>query len=436
MQRDAMERLKAWKDQPSRKPLLMYGARQVGKSYLLQQFGAECFENVAYFDLERQLAVRTAFEGELSVSTIMRKLEQVDGRRIDPSNTLIVLDEVQASNRALASLKYFCEDLPSAYVVAAGSLLGVAVKREGFSAPVGKVETMTLLPMTFPEFLRAIGHELMIKGIEESYRTGEPYVLHDQALDLFWTYLIVGGMPEAVRAYAEDGDFERVRSVQGYVSDLYVADMAKYAAPAETARVREAWASIPAQLAKENHKFQYSTVKSGGRASRYAAALDWLETAGLVIRCVQVTSGQVPLSMQENRSAFKIYQSDTGLLSCSMGLNPSLLLQEDSRKLIDVDALVENYVAQALVAQGITPRYWASQGRAEVDFIIEDGTARAVPIEVKSSGNVRSRSLSVYCEKYRPARALRLSMKNFGYDGQVGSVPLYAAFCIGRSGSD
>ena len=430
MQRDAMNRLEAWKDQPARKPLLLYGARQVGKSWLLQEFGGEHFDQLAYFDLERQPAARAAFEGELSASTILGKLEQLRGSRIDRSGTLIVLDEIQASNRALASLKYLGEELPEAYVVGAGSLLGVAVNREDYSAPVGKVETMTLLPMSFPEFLRATGHENMVEGIEECSRTGEPYVLHDQALELLWTYLLVGGMPEAVSTYAESGDFDRVEEVQRYVHDLYIADMAKYASPTETARIREAWASIPAQLAKENHKFQYKTVKTGGRAGTYATALDWLETAGLVNRCVQVTSGQVPLSAQENRSAFKIYQADTGLLACSMNLNPNLVLQEESRKLIDLGALVENYVAQALVAQGVTPRYWVSQGRAEVDFIIEDGTARAVPIEVKSSDNVRSRSLGVYCEKYEPARAIRLSTRNFGYDGLVKSVPLYAAFCI------
>lgn len=433
MQRDAMDRLQRWKAQPTRKPLLLYGARQVGKSWLLREFGGGQFEEFAYFDLERQPGARAAFDGDLSASSILGKLGQLQGRRIDTSNTLIVLDEVQASNRALASLKYLGEELPEAYVVAAGSLLGVAVNREDYSAPVGKVETMTLLPMSFPEFLRATGHGIMVEGIEECCRTGEAYVLHEQALELLWTYLLVGGMPEAVSTYAESGDFNRVNEVQGYVHDLYIADMAKYATPAETARIREAWASIPAQLSKENRKFQYKTVRSGGRAGTYAGALDWLETAGLVIRCVQVTSGQVPLSAQENRSAFKIYQADTGLLSCSMSLKPSLVLQEESRKLIDLGALVENYVAQALVAQGITPRYWVSQGRAEVDFIIEDGTAKAVPIEVKSSDNVRSRSLGIYCEKYEPTRALRLSTRNFGYDGLVKSIPLYAAFCINEA---
>lgn len=427
-----MDNLVSWKAKPDRKPLLLYGARQVGKSYLIQAFAREHFDDAVSFDLERQSAARAAFAGDLTPSRVLSNLEQVAGRRIDPANTLIVLDEVQASNRALASLKYFEEDLPGSYLIAAGSLLGVAVHREGFSAPVGKVETLTLLPMTFDEWLDANGRSEMREAIEESFSRGVSYDLHEEALDLYRAYVLTGGMPEAVATYADSDDFAEVTRVQRQILDLYVADMAKYAEPLETARIREVWNSIPAQLAKENHKFQYKVVRSGGRSNQYASALDWLETAGLVNRCVRVTSGQVPLKMQEDRSSFKIYLADTGLLSAMMEVPAAVMFDEEGRRLLDAGALTENYVAQNLVAGGFVPRYWTSKRTAEVDFVIEDGTAKAIPVEVKSSGNVRSRSLSVYREKYEPRRAIRLSTRNFGSDGGIDSIPLYAAFCLQR----
>lgn len=429
MQRDITDRFVAWKERPQRKPILLYGARQVGKSYALSEFGTTHFEHVAAFDLERQAAARSAFEGDLDADVILERLSQVIGWRIVPEDTLIILDEIQASNRALASLKYLAEALPHGYVAAAGSLLGVAVSRDGFSAPVGSVEPMTMRPLSFPEFLRATGNELMVAGIRDAFESGAPYALHERALELLRSYMLVGGMPEAVSTYLDEG-IDAARNVQGFIHDLYIADMAKYAAPLETARIREAWASIPSQLAKENHKFQYKTVRSGGRASRYESALDWLETAGLVNRCVQITSGHVPLALHENRAAFKIYQADTGLLAYSMGLSPQLVFDEQARRHADLGAVTENYVAQELVLAGYTPRYWVSQGTAEVDFVIESQAGEAVPVEVKSSENVRSRILGVYCGKYEPSRALRLSPKNFGYDGVVHSVPLYAAFCL------
>ncbi|WP_130812842.1 ATP-binding protein [Olsenella sp. Marseille-P4559] len=430
MRRTAMGALVEWKFRSSRKPLLVYGARQVGKSYLIREFANTAFEDYVFLDLERQAAARAAFDGDLGPDRVISNLEQVTGRRIVPGRTLIVLDEIQAAPRALASLKYFCEELPNSYLIAAGSLLGVAVNRTGFSAPVGKVETLTLLPMTFDEWLDATGHGKMIGGITEAYAKKAAYPLHEQALDLYRTYILTGGMPEAVASYAEHGDFATVSRVQHEILDLYVADMAKYAEPVETARIREAWSSVPAQLAKENHKFQYKVVRSGGRASQYAVALDWLETAGLVNRCIRISSGQVPLKMQEDRSAFKVYLADTGLLSAMMEVPPAVLFDEAARKRLDAGALTENYVAQNLVADGFVPRYWTSGRTAEVDFVIEDGGARAVPVEVKSSGNVRSRSLSVYREKYEPVRALRLSTRNFGMSDDIESIPLYAAFCL------
>ncbi|MDF7640833.1 ATP-binding protein [Bifidobacterium sp. ESL0784] len=435
MYRNAMKQLLVWKQNCERKPLLVYGARQTGKSYLIRHFGHDEFNDMAYFDLEANAAARSAFDGDIEPKTILRKLGQVQGKPIDPGKTLVVLDEIQASNRALASLKYFNEGLPGSFVIAAGSLLGVAVKREGFSAPVGKVETMTLRPMSFDEFLLALGDETMRDDIQAQYRLSEQYVRHDDALDRYWAYLLCGGMPEAVAAYVADNhDFGEIRTIQRNILDLYVADMAKYALPTETARIREAFNSIPAQLAKENHKFQYKIVHSGGRASQYAFALDWLETAGLASRCVQITSGQLPLALHENRSAFKIYMADTGLLGAMSELPVETLLNPQLRGSLDLGAFTENYVAQTLTASGHTLRYWTSKSDAEVNFVAalgDQATLRtATPIEVKSSDNVRSRSLRAYQDKYQPQRLIRLSTKNFGREKDIESVPLYAAFCL------
>lgn len=432
MERKAMHELVAWKERPQRKPLLIYGARQVGKSYLIRQFADACFKDAVFFDLERQAAARAAFEGDLGAKRIISNLEQLAGRSIDPQSTLIVLDEIQASERALAALKYLDEELESPFVIAAGSLLGVAVSRTGYSAPVGKVETMTLLPMEFDEWLEAVGRGGMAAGIEQAYADMRRYDLHEEALRLFRSYLLCGGMPEAVSSFARDGSFADVADIQHQIISLYIADMAKYAEPLETARIREAWNSIPAQLAKENRKFQYKVVHQGGRASQYASALDWLETAGLIVRCVRISSGQIPLKMQEDRSAFKVYMADTGLLCAMMEIPPAVLFDEEARRLLDIGSLAENYIAQCLVAGGFVPRYWTSGRSAEVDFVIEDGSARAVPVEVKSSGNVRSRSLSVYREKYHPQRSIRFSARNFGNENGIESLPLYAAFCLRR----
>ncbi len=430
MERNALGKLETWKNKPHRKPLLLYGARQVGKTYLLKEFGATGFDHMEYFDLERDSVARAAFSGSLDPQVIVSNLSQMVGRPISVEDTLLVFDEVQASNRALASLKYFFEDMPGAHVVAAGSLLGIAVNREGLSAPVGKVDTMTLFPMTFDEFLHATGNGMLVDGIRAAYDSNAPFFMHDRALELYRSYVLVGGMPEAVSSFAQDGDFATVADIQNDIIDLYVADMAKYAQPYETARILEAWRSIPSQLAKENRKFQYKTVRSGGRASQYAAALSWLSAAGLINRCTQITSAQLPLAVHENRSAFKVYMADTGLLSACMNVKPSMMMDSEARAAFDAGALTENYVAQALTANGIDLRYWVSAGTAEVDFVKDGEGVNAVPIEVKSSDNVRSRSLRVYRDKYNPDLCLRISTKNFGCENGVKSVPLYAAFCI------
>ena len=434
MKRAALNDLKAWEQRSHRKPLLLYGARQVGKTHVLKEFGQQ-FDSFIYCDLERNGRARAVFESsaetDLEPTTILHRLSAVLGTAIDPERSLLVLDEIQASNRALASLKYFAEDMPQLRLIGAGSLLGVAVNTQGFTMPVGKVQTYTMHPMTFPEFLTALDEGTMVDEIRSCYASGSSFYLHDHLMDRLWTYALVGGMPEAVAVYRENADFREVAEVQSDIRELYVADMTKYASASETARIRDVWDSIPAQLAKPNHKFQYKAVKTGGRASRYADAIAWLLSAGLVTRCVNITSGLSPLKAHEETDTFKIYMADTGLLAQTEGLDAGLVLDEDSRARMDLGGLGENLVGQMLTANSIPLRYWTSSSTAEVDFIYErPGVAGGIPIEVKTSEHVRSRSLASFRTKYQPVEAIRISTKNFGNENGIRSIPLYAAFCI------
>lgn len=427
MQRDAMGALLRWKDDPKRKPLMLFGARQVGKSYLLERFAQENYQHYALLNLEQSKVLRAAFEGDLSPRTVLSNLSQIIHAPLPKSDMLIVLDEIQASPNAITSLKYFQEQLPEQPIIGAGSLLGVAVRERGASYPVGKVNTLTLRPMTFDEFLVGVGEDATLDGIKTAYESGTAYPLHERAMELYRTYLLVGGMPEAVDTYRESRDTREVVRVHHAILNLYLTDMAKYAQnPTDIAKARDAWLSMPAQLAKENRKFQYKTIRNGARASRYEGALEWLLAAGLTTRCTRVSSGQVPLSLQEDVSSFKMYVSDTGLL-CTMSEVPhTALFDERLRPLLDTGGITENYVAQQLVAQGITPRYWTSGNTAEVDFVVEDGSAQAVPVEVKSTTHVRSKSLGVYAQAYRPQRCVRVSARNFGHGDALDSIPLYA----------
>lgn len=430
MDRVAMHRLLEWKDSPSRKPLLIFGARQVGKSYLVEQFARENYEDYVLLNFEEDPRLARAFDGSLDPKTVISSLEQILEKPLDAKGMLFVFDEAQACNRALTALKYFYESGFPHPVIAAGSLLGVAVNQTDYSLPVGKVNTMIMRPMTFDEFMVATGHEKMLNGIREAYADKRSYQLHEQAMGLYRTYLLVGGMPEAVSAYVSSGSVRDAVAVHRDILSLYLADMAKYApSPTDVARARDVWNSVPAQLAKENHKFQYKLVRSGGRASQYEGAISWLLSAGLIDKCARVSSGQIPLRLQEDPGSFKVYASDVGLLSTMSGIPASALFDEQGRSLLDAGGLVENYVVQQMAARGVVPRYWTSNNTAEVDLVVEDGSVKAVPIEIKSSENVRSRSLGVYRKKYEPDRAVRVSARNFG-TGEVESIPLYAVGCL------
>ena len=430
MERKLMDRLRAWKKNPRRMPLLLDGARQVGKTYTALTFGKEQYKNTVYFNMEDSSEIQAIFERDFNIGRLIRELSVKAGATIFPGDTLIIFDEIQACERALTSLKYFCENGPEYHIIAAGSLLGVALKRERFSFPVGKVDRLTLYPLDFEEFLWAVGQKPMAEMIREAYQGFTPLSLHDTALDLYREYLVTGGMPQPVRTFVETRDFNFVLASQKALNDAYIADMAKYAAPQETVRIMAAWGSIPAQLSKENRKFQYRVIKSGARAHDYEMPLQWLEAAGVINRCVRVSEGRVPLTAFADPGAFKIYMADTGLLCSRFDIAASLVLSGDHRMDGFKGALTENYIMQALVTAGIQPYYWTLQQNAELDFVFQDRQGNIIPLEAKSAEHVRAKSLGMFMKRYDCPYAIRVSARNFGFENGIQSIPLYALFCL------
>ncbi|MBT1160597.1 ATP-binding protein [Bifidobacterium sp. SO1] len=432
MRRTIDSQLAQWKDSAHRKPLVLFGARQVGKTYAITHFADRAFDNIAYVDFSRDERAAAIFGQSIAPTDIIHGLESLLRMDISPEHTLIVLDEIQLCERALTSLKYFCDDAPQYHVIAAGSLLGVKVNRSKYSFPVGKVDMLTLHPMNFEEYLWAKGEDRLADDIREAYDSPtRPFMLHDKAMELVREYTLVGGMPEPTKAYIESGgSLQTARTLQRNITTAYTADMAKYSSARETQRILEAWNSIPRQLAKENHKFQYKTIRSGGRANAYQGALSWLVSAGIITRLTQVSEPTAPLRAFEDPSTFKVYMADTGLLSCDYDVTLTDLMPADDKASAFRGALNENYVLQQLTAAEIPAYYWGNLNRGEVEFIVRDRDGNVVPIEVKSGGNVTARSLVAYRAKYRPAYAVRLSAKNFGVEGDLRSIPLYAAWVL------
>lgn len=428
MKRKFEDVLISWKNKNSRKPALIYGARQIGKTTSIKYFGEKHFQNTIYinFELNRELA--EDFQGNISPDFLIHRFEVYFGEKINKETTLIVFDEIQACERALTSLKYFCEDAPEYYVIGAGSLLGVAIKREDFSFPVGKVNQIHMYPMDFEEFLWAQNQEMLADEIRGHYEKREPLdpALHKKAMGLYREYLIVGGMPEAVKEYSENNSLLEVAEIQGAIINAYVADMAKYATYSDTTKIMACFDSLPAQLAKDNKKFQYKIVARGGRASLFGPSIDWLLAAGIVLKCERVEQGQHPLAIFKDMASFKLYMGDVGLLSHRAGVNEYDIIKGNDH--VFIGALTENYVATALVQKGYPLYYWTS-GTSEVDFVIEK-QSDVLPIEVKARENVKSRSLSVYLKHYHPDYSIRISGKNFGFENDIVSIPLYAVFCL------
>lgn len=430
MRRKIEQKLIAWKNKGSaRMPLLLNGARQVGKTYILREFGTKEFKNVVYINLETNLTVASYFSDNIAPEKILRYLEASANEKIIPGETLIILDEIQSCERALTALKYFCEETPEYHIAAAGSLLGVAINRQHYSFPVGKVETLTLYPLDFEEFLWAREKEFLCDEIRQAYETMEPLpdALHQKATELYREYLLIGGMPACINAFLRTGSFLDVPLVQNEILDNYIADMAKYASNTDSVKIRACYNSIPAQLAKENKKFQYKVVQRGGSAALFGASLEWLSLAGVVLKCQRISQAAEPIAVYADLSAFKIYMGDVGLLAMKSGISQQTVLSGEGNTF--VGALTENYVAQQLAAKDYNLYYWESNSIAELDFVLQKEN-QIIGVEVKKGENVRSRSLSVFVNSYHPAYSIRFSLKNFGEKDALKSIPLYAAFCV------
>lgn len=431
MKRKILESLVEWKASEERKPLILNGARQVGKTYILEEFGKKHFENVIYLNMEIEGDVRNFIEKELSPRKIIQFIESTKREEIIPEKTLIFFDEIQASERTLTSLKYFCEQTPEYYIVAAGSLLGVAINREKYSFPVGKVNEFQLYPLDFEEFLWALGYDKLVEEIKIHYLANEamPEALHNVALELYQKYFIVGGMPAAVKTFIKTDSFLKVQVVQNDILNEYIADMAKYADTATSVKIRACYDSIPAQLAKENAKFQYKVVQRGGTATIFGEAIEWLNLAGITLKCQRLEHGFIPINAYMDLINFKLYMGDIGILTLRSEIPLQTILSTIETDNTFLGAMTENYVAQCFKAKKYRLAYWQSEGKAEVDFVLQL-YGKVIPVEVKKGRRNRAKSLGVFMDKYKSEYAIRISKKNFGFENNIKSVPLYAVFCI------
>jgi predicted AAA+ superfamily ATPase len=430
MERKIGKQLVDWKNSSSRLPLILQGARQVGKTYSLLQFGRQYYKNTAYFNFESSNELHAIFDRDLSPSRILRELSAYTSEPMIPGDSLIIFDEIQACERALTSLKYFTEEAPEYHIAAAGSLLGVSVNRKKHSFPVGKIQFLTMHPLDFEEFLLAQEKDKVVSIIRDSYESNEACSLHETFLDDYRVFIGVGGMPQVVNEFVRTRDYNMVMAIQKNIVDAYIADMAKYAGPSETVKIIAAFKSVPSQLAKENRKFQYKIIKSGARAVHYESALDWLSASAMVNKCIKVSQGRVPLNAFAEAASFKLYMADTGLLCAGYGISPEVFQSESPAWQAIKGALTENYVASALVSNGYKPYYWESEGKAEIDFLIQTQNGAVFPVEVKSAENVRSKSLIQFISRFTPQFSIRISAKNFGFENKIKSIPLYAVFCI------
>ena len=429
MKRKIYDYLVDWKNlKESKMPLVLYGARQVGKTYIVTEFGKSNYNNMVYVNFEQDEKIIPYFEESISPEDIIRVLEKFYNTKIIPRQTLIFFDEVQNCNRALTSLKYFSEQAPEYDVIAAGSLLGVSINREKYSFPVGKVIMKTVYPLDFEEFLWANKKELLLDKIKQSFKTNKPLDerLHEEALKLYKQFLVVGGMPMVVSSYLQNNEKIKYTDIQNLILSAYTADMAKYTDNSQSVKTIYAYESIPSQLGKENKKFQYAMIQKGARASLFGDSIDWLINAGLVLKCDKTTRGDTPPNMYTDVSSFKIYMNDVGLL-CNRARITENNLEEYNQ--LYRGAITENYVACQLVQNGYELYYWETTLGTEVDFIIIRDE-KIIPVEVKSSEKNKSKSLNSFVKQYAPQYSIRISSKNFGFENNIKSIPLYAVFCL------
>jgi len=424
MYRFAIEKLYKWKESKNRKPLIIEGARQVGKTWLMKEFGAKAYADTVYINFDGNTKLAHLFASDLSIDRLIMGIELYAGRKINPENTLLIFDEVQEVPRALSSLKYFYENAPQYHIVCAGSLLGIAL-HQGTSFPVGKVDFMKLYPMSFKEFLMATRNEgfaelldkkdfKLITSFKQTY------------IDALKHYYFVGGMPEAVQSFVDDKDFNEVRNIQKRILAAYEQDFSKHAPNEIVPKIRMVWNSIPSQLAKENKKFIYGLVRQGGRAKEYETAIMWLSDCGLVHKVSRVNGAGIPLKAYEDLRAFKLFMVDVGLLGCMTGLGQQTLLDGNDLFKEFKGALTEQYVCQQLkTIDDIGIYYYTNnRGSCEVDFVIDTGE-KVIPIEVKAEINIKAKSLRVYKDKFNPEISIRTSMADYKKDDWLLNLPLY-----------
>ena len=425
MYRIAIEKLYKWKNNKRRKPLIIEGARQVGKTWLMKEFGKQAYADTVYINFDSNSRMANLFSADLDTDRLIMGLELYAGRKINPENTLLIFDEVQEVPRALASLKYFYENAPQYHIVCAGSLLGIAL-HQGTSFPVGKVDFLKLYPLSFSEFLMATGNErfaelLKNKDYEMITSFKQTYI------DALKHYYFIGGMPEAVQSFAESKDFNEVRAIQKRILAAYEQDFSKHAPNEIVPKIRMLWNSIPSQLARENKKFIYGLVREGGRAREYETAIMWLSDCGLVHKVSRVNAAGIPLKAYEDLKAFKLFVVDVGLLGCMTGLRQRTLLDGDDLFVEFKGALTEQYVCQQLkTIEDLGVYYYTNdRGSCEIDFVVDTGE-QIVPIEVKAETNLRAKSLKTYRERFEPELSVRTSMADYKKDDWLLNLPLYA----------
>lgn len=425
MYRYALEELYQWKNKKYRKPLIIEGARQVGKTWLMKEFGAQAYKETVYINFDGNRQMKELFSEDLNTKRLLLGIELYAGKKIQPEDTLLIFDEVQEVPKALTSLKYFCENAPEYHIICAGSLLGIAL-HEGTSFPVGKVDFLKLYPLSFQEFMRATDRERFVELFEKhDYQMMNSF--RQTYIDALKQYYFVGGMPEAVQHFAENKDFGEVRKIQERILSAYEQDFSKHAPNEIVPKIRMLWNSVPSQLAKENKKFIYGLIREGARAKEYETAILWLSDCGLVHKVSRVNVPNVPLKAYEDLKAFKLFLLDVGLLSCMVGLNQRTLLEGNELFVEFKGALTEQYVLQQLkTLKDISVYYYTNErNTAEIDFLIDNGEC-AIPVEVKAETNLKAKSLKAYCEKYSPQTAVRASMSDYKKEEWLVNLPLYA----------
>lgn len=425
MYRTAIEKLLKWKQGKNRKPLIIEGARQVGKTWLMKEFGRQQYSDTVYINFDSNSIMAELFQSDLNTKRLIMGLELYAGRKINPETTLLIFDEVQEVPRALTSLKYFYENAPEYHIVCAGSLLGIAL-HEGTSFPVGKVDFLKLYPLSFTEFLMATGNERFAELLEN--RDFQMINSFSQTYtDVLRLYYFIGGMPEAVQHFAENKDFNEVREIQKRILFAYEQDFSKHAPNEIVPKIRMLWNSIPSQLAKENKKFIYGLIREGARAKDYETAIMWLSDCGLIHKISRVNSAAIPLRAYEDLKAFKLFMVDIGLLGCMTGLRQGTLLNGNALFTEFKGALTEQYVCQQLkTIEDFGIYYYTNErGTCEIDFIVDTGD-QIVPVEVKSEVNLRAKSLKAYQEKFSPAVSIRTSMANYKKEEALINLPLFA----------